>query len=292
MTTSKRNILLPVFLTLIFLVAGLAPKAGYAQVPCGETMEITLIAGQHIPAGSVIIENDEQYLYVTYQTDGDWLITETHLDVATRPEDLKQTSKGNAIPGRFAYKSEHDPGVTTVTHTIDLSTWPSGTDLYLAAHSVVVSTAGSETAWGEGMDFPGNNWAMYFSYSLQPCEPPPIEPGVIDLQPPTIDVPEDAVSIFVQLIRTNGSDGQATVRLESNDITATAGDDYAAVSTTVTFEDGETEKTVEVFILDDMLEEDDEQFTLQISNATGAELGTDTSTLCTIIDNDQALPPH
>jgi hypothetical protein len=281
----------PVTLMLVVLTIGLTPFAGQAQTSCGEIMETALIAGQNIPAGTVVVENDDQYLYVTYQTDGDWLITETHLDVATRPEDLKQTSKGNAVPGRFAYKSEHDPGVTTVSHTIDLAAWPSGTQLYIAAHCVVVSAFGSETAWGEGMGFPGNNWAMYFSYQVQSCDPPPVEPGTIDLMPPSVEVDEFGVSIILQLIRTNGSDGQATVALASQDISAAIDEDYTLGTPSVTFADGETEKTIEIFILDDAVPEGDEQFRVQISEVTGAEMGTNTSTLCTILDDDQ-VPPH
>ena len=34
-----------------------------------------------------------------------------------------------------------------------------------------------ETAWGNGFDFPGKNWAMYFEYTVQPCPPIGIEPG-------------------------------------------------------------------------------------------------------------------
>ncbi len=282
--------LMPVIAMLGLLLIGFSPVAGQAKADCGEIMETALIAGQHIPVGSVSIENDEQYIYVTYQTDGEWRIAETHLDVAARPEDLKQTPKGNPIPGRFAYHSEHDPSVTQVTHTIDLSAWPPGTELYLAAHSVVVAGSGSETAWAEGLDFPGNNWAMYVAYQVQSCEPPPLEPGVINMQSPTIEVDEDGVSITLHLLRSNGSDGQVMVTLESSDITATGGDDYATVATVVTFDDGETEKTVEVFILDDLQEEDDEQFTVRITDVTGAELGADAATLITIIDDDQVMP--
>lgn len=290
MIQCKMNSLGPALLALIILAIGLTPIAEQAQASCGQITETTLIAGQSIPVGSVIVENDAQYLYVTYQTDGNWLITETHLDVATRPEDLKQTSKGNAVPGRFAYKSEHAPGVATVTHTIDLTAWPSGTQLFLAAHSVVVSSSGSETAWAEGLDFPGNNWAMYFSYGVQSCDPPPIEPGIIDMLPSTIDILENGVSITLQLIRSNGSDGPATVSLVTNDITATMGDDYETVATTVSFDDGETEKFIEIYILDDTQMESDEQFMVQIDNVTGAEMGASTSTICTIIDNDQEIP--
>lgn len=290
MTKCRTHSLRPVVSMLVLLAIGLTVVAGQAQAACGDLTQTALIAGQNIPVGIVTIENDEQYLYVTYQTDGDWLITETHLDVATRPEDLKQTPKGNAIPGRFAYQSEHDPGVATVTYTVDWTAWPSGSQLYLAAHSVVVSASGSETAWGEGIDFPGKNWAMYIPYMLQTCEPPPVEPGVIDMESSIIDVQENAVSVTLRLIRSNGSDGQATVTLASTDITATDGDDYATVTTVVTFEDGETEKTIEVFILDDTQEENDEQFTVQITNVTGAEMGTNTSTIFTIIDDDHGIP--
>ena len=287
----RRNTLRRVLLIVMLIAIGLTPAVGQAQVPCGEITETTLIAGQNIPVGSVIIENDGQYLYVTYQTDGDWLITETHLDVATLPEDLPQTPKGNAIPGQFAFYSEHDPGTVTVTHTIDRAAWPAGTDLYIAAHSVVVSATGSEeTAWAEGTGFPGRDWSMYVSYSLQPCEPPPLEPGVINMQSPTIEVLEGMFTIALHLVRTNGSDGQATVTLVANDITATAGADYATGALVVTFDDGETDKFIEVLILDDAQQESDEQFTVQISSVTGAELGTDTATLCTIIDNDQGPP--
>lgn len=290
MTKCMTKSLRPVVSMLVLLAIGLAAVAGQAQAACGDITETELIAGQNIPVGFVTIENDEQYIYVTYQTDGNWLITETHLDVATRPEDLKQTPKGNAIPGRFAYQSEHDPGVETVTYTIDGTAWPAGSQLYFAAHSVVVSSSGSETAWGEGIDFPGKNWAMYLPYLLQTCEPPPLEPGVIDMASATIDVQENAVSITLRLIRTDGSDGQVTVTLASTDITATGGDDYETVATVVTFEDGETEKTIEVFILDDAQEENDEQFSVHITDVTGAEMGTNTSTIFTIIDDDHGIP--
>jgi hypothetical protein len=272
---------------LIVLAIGLPSAAVQAQAACGDTVETVLIAGQHTPVGTVAVENDGQFLYVTYQTDGDWLIAETHLDVATRPEDLQQTPKGNPVAGKFAYKSEHDPAVSTVSHTIDLAAWPSGTQLYLAAHSVVVSAFGSETAWGEGMAFPGNNWAMYFPYQVQSCDPPPSEPGAIDLIPSVIEANEYGVSVFLRLIRVNGSDGQVTVSLDTQDISATLGEDYMLATNLVTFDDGETEKFVEIFILDDTDTEGDEQFRVYISDVTGAEMGESTSATCVIIDDDQ-----
>ena len=290
MATRTMNSLRPSVLILLLLMITLTPVAGQTQTSCEEVIETTLMAGQNIPVGTVSIENDDQYLYVTYQMDGNWLITETHLDVATQPEDLKQTSKGNAIAGQFAYKSDHDPGVITVTHTIDLSAWPSNSNLYLAAHCVVVSGSGSETAWAEGMEFPGNNWAMYVAYTLQSCDPPPIAPGVINMQAETIEVMESATSVTLQLTRTDGSDGAVTVTLETQDLTATSGSDYYSRGLQVTFEDGETDKSITVFILDDEQIESDEEFDVQIIDVMGAELGPNDSTLIIIKDDDDELP--
>ena len=56
------------------------------------------------------------------------------------------------------------------------------------------------------------------------------------------------------------------------DGTATAGQDYSASQDTITFAPGETEKTIEVDILDDAHDEREETFTVRLSNATPAYL--------------------
>ena len=56
------------------------------------------------------------------------------------------------------------------------------------------------------------------------------------------------------------------------DGTAKAGEDYTAVSGTLTFAAGETEKTVHVPILDDDVDEGREEFEMRLSNESGAYL--------------------
>lgn len=129
MSNFNLSILNKITFLLILLVMSMAPAIDHAQTACGEVTQAMLIAGQNIPVGSVTIENNEQYLYVTYQADENWLIVETHLDVATSPEALKQKRTGNAVPGRFSYKSLHAQGVTTVVHAVELSAWPAGIPL-------------------------------------------------------------------------------------------------------------------------------------------------------------------
>lgn len=122
MTQCTMNSFRPIILMVIVLTIGLAPVAGQAQTPCGEITETALIAGQNIPVGTVVVENDEQYLYVTYQTDGNWLIIETHLhnhrrrstvtilnDIDRSPWECAETShspdcsvkRGQGIPALF-----------------------------------------------------------------------------------------------------------------------------------------------------------------------------------------------
>ncbi len=135
-----------------------------------------LVAGQHINVGMVTALISGQFLTVTYRTDqtpGGWVITETHLAVATSPADIPQ-KKGNPIPGKFPYKAEHTPPVTQYTYLISLQDigWPPAPGepmiLCVAAHAVVVQLDGDgevvaeETAWAAGQDFPGKNWATYF----------------------------------------------------------------------------------------------------------------------------------
>jgi chitinase len=80
-----------------------------------------------------------------------------------------------------------------------------------------------------------------------------------------------------------------TVQYATADGTATSPADYAATSGILTFNAGETTKTVNVPIVNDTLDEPDETFTLTLSNPTNAVImaGQDTAT-GTIQDNDAA----
>ena len=66
---------------------------------------------------------------------------------------------------------------------------------------------------------------------------------------------------------------RVTVDYATFDRTATAGEDYEARSGTLTFEPGESSKTVEVTLLHDEHDEDGETFGLRLSNARGAYIG-------------------
>ena len=74
------------------------------------------------------------------------------------------------------------------------------------------------------------------------------------------------------------SRGRVTVDYATSDGTAKAGADYTAKSGTLTFEAGETAKTVSVPVLDDSHDEDSETLTLTLSNPSGATIADGTAT--------------
>ncbi len=76
-----------------------------------------------------------------------------------------------------------------------------------------------------------------------------------------------------------------TVRYHTQDGSATMGSDYEQTSGVLTFAAGDLEKEVPVQIIDDALHEEEETFTLELTDAQGAELGMATGR-ATITDND------
>ena len=82
--------------------------------------------------------------------------------------------------------------------------------------------------------------------------------------------------------------GETRVDVSTRDGTAQAGSDYEAVARTLVFAPGETVKTVEVPVLDDVHDEGSETMTLVLSNASGAAIA-DAEGTGTIVNSD-AIP--
>ncbi len=118
----------------------------------------------------------------------------------------------------------------------------------------------------------------------------PVEAGFIALQSSTISVDEDGGNATLTVQRTGGSDGTITVDYSTVEVTgrpATANVDYSTRSGTLTFADGETEKSVLVPILNDTLAEGTETFGFAIDNVQGgATLLAPRTAQITIADDD------
>jgi hypothetical protein len=160
---------------------GIAPVTQWVEAPCGDPLPVRFIAGQHIDIGSVTIANDESQLCVEIEVANGWVLKETHVAIALSLGGIPQTGSGNPKVGQFALSAVHNPPVTAFDHCIDLASYgyDPGEQLFIAVHAkVALLDAGghviqTETAWGQGLQFPGSNWAMYFNYNVQECTTPP-----------------------------------------------------------------------------------------------------------------------
>ena len=110
--------------------------------------------------------------------------------------------------------------------------------------------------------------------------------SVIAFSQANYSVKEDGTPITeITLTRSINTQGQVSVTLTPSNGTATSPLDYNNTSITVTFADGETEKTITIPIVKDTAYEGNETVNLTINNPTnGATLGTQKTATLTIVD--------
>lgn len=104
----------------------------------------------------------------------------------------------------------------------------------------------------------------------------------------TYSVNENAGPATLTVTLSGASALPASVNYSTADGTATSPADYNAASGTVTFAAGETSKTINITINDDATFEGNEDFSVSLSNPSGATLGSPSTATVTIIDNDVA----
>ncbi|MFO0867410.1 MAG: Calx-beta domain-containing protein [Pirellulales bacterium] len=125
-----------------------------------------------------------------------------------------------------------------------------------------------------------------------------LQPGTLELSAATYSVVENAGTASITVVRTGGSDGTVSVQYSTSDgaagaswsKTAWAGGDYSSANGLLVFAPGETVKTFSVPIKNDSSVEQDEVFTVKLSNvAGGASLGATTKAVVTILEDDSSF---
>jgi hypothetical protein len=143
---------------------------------CGEAEVFTLWGGKTINVGTVTVSNDEENLYVTYDTTGDWYLKEVHLYVL----DYEPTER--LTPGQAPYKSGDISYATSYTFVVPLAGFDVTCDetvLWLQAHAAVVKIVDGEvvegeTAYGGDITKPKKgSWYGNIKYTVQCCEEEP-----------------------------------------------------------------------------------------------------------------------
>ena len=113
----------------------------------------------------------------------------------------------------------------------------------------------------------------------------PFSAGKIALSTDPVIVQESSGTATITVVRSEGSDGPASIDYTTVDNSATA-EDYTPTSGTIAFLEGETSKTITVPIFNDTLSEGIEAFNVSLNNAVNATLGTKRTVLVTVVDND------
>jgi hypothetical protein len=147
------------------------------------------------------------------------------------------------------------------------------------------AAGGFVVAWGSfGQD--GSGWGVYGQRFGEGGVPPPPTISVGDV---SVAEGDTGTTLAVFAVSLSGA-GTTTVTVDyaTADAGARAGSDYVAASGTLTFAAGETSKSVAVAVRGDLTDEFDQGFTLNLRNATNADVR-DGQALATILDDD--APP-
>lgn len=141
---------------------------------CG-TQSYTLWAGQTINAGTLVVSNDADSLYVTYTTAGSFQTL--HLWVGTDLSNLPMNNNSTPVPGKFPYKFDTD-GLSTYTFAIALDEIASLNDecdkkIFVVAHAEVNINGKDETAFGGNKAVnvkDKGRWYYYAEYIYKCCD--------------------------------------------------------------------------------------------------------------------------
>jgi hypothetical protein len=145
------------------------PPAGFFSLGFGGSIEVTFGAPVFNGAGDDVFVYEAtngrsgyplETAMVKALYDGMWY------DLGTVTSKSNGTGVGSVDLGTLPY-AEAIKIVDTTDGGIHVGS-ADGYDLDAVRAASLVTA--SETGWGEGMDFPGNNWGMYFTYTLNVCD--------------------------------------------------------------------------------------------------------------------------
>ncbi len=145
------------------------------------------------------------------------------------------------------------------------------------------TTAGAyDTTYNGGVD----SFVAKFALAL------PSSPGSLQFSLPGTSVNEGGGQAVITATRSGGSSGSVSVSYSITNGSALSGSDYTGAPGTLTWGAGDSaNKTFTVSILDDPAVEPNETVNLALSGPTGgATLGTTSTAVLTIVDNDSVLP--
>jgi len=112
-----------------------------------------------------------------------------------------------------------------------------------------------------------------------------VTPPLLQFSSASYSVQEDLTALTITVTRTGDTSGSASVDYATADGTAKQQSDYEITTGTLSFAPGDTSKSFQLLVNEDMYVEGNETLTINLSNASGASLGSPIITTVTITDD-------
>jgi hypothetical protein len=212
-------------------------------------------------------------------------------------------TEGNAGPVSAVFTvtlSAASGRVVSVTYATADGTATAGTD-YIGANGILVFAPGQTsrtltvTVLGDTLDEPDETFTVNLSNAVNAAIADGQGVGTIldDDPEPTLSISDTSVTegnagpvSAVFTVTLSAASGRVvSVTYATADGTATAGTDYIGANGILVFAPGQTSRTLTVTVLGDTLDEPDETFTVNLSNAVNAAIA-DGQGVGTILDDD------
>jgi hypothetical protein len=196
---------------------------------------------------------------------------------------IMHVAVGGGVTGQLSFYTGQDMGSLTL--------FPADADGYPVVRPEPFSIEPDITEFSEYEMFSGTGFNMgslagpvTFAGSVG-SEDPPVPPTVNIGDASVVEGNRGSTQMRFTVSRSGSSQGTASVNYRTVPGTALAKSDYNATSGTLTFQPGETSRTISVSINGDRKREANEVFSVQLSNAVGATIDDGVAT-GTILNDD------
>ena len=136
---------------------------------CGKIIQKKFFDKNKVDVGVVTVWNDENLLYVEYNTFNGYLIDKGNLYVGECEDLAQMMTEGNIDPSLFPYETWDNVNGNHFVFTIDIAEKKLDC-VCIAAQAIVVDALGNQLdVWAEGNLFTGEKFGMYFEYCIQEC---------------------------------------------------------------------------------------------------------------------------
>ncbi len=197
-----------------------------------------------------------------------------------------QRAVGNAGAVSIGFATANGTAAAGVDYTAQSGTlsWPDGDT---SSRTITVQLLNAPTASTRSFTIALSNVSVATLGSPSVTTVSLVSPPAAQIQfaAATAVISENSGSIVIPVKRLNNNLGAVSVAYASANRTATAGSDYTAVSSTLSWASGDSaDKNITIAIANDTIAEGSESFVLTLANVTGATLGTQTTVEVSIFD--------